>query len=448
MNTLQFSLLLWPVLALVVAKTSRISRRASVGLPLAYLGGLFLIHWPGAALYLQAGYSYYRPDIVKEGFFLTTLGAAAFVIGLLVISLFGKRTVKIKSRYRTGKDVELESGRLAKFLLYFGLFTYLVLQPLLAGLPTITAVVSGMAELSVVGICLGVWGAFQTGNARQFRFWLLIALLFPFVTLLNAAFVGYGVHNLLTVMAFILVLVKLRVRTMILLPMLVYLGLSFYVSYMRDRGEYRELAWRQQAGVVEKLAKVGNMFFDFEFFDPDNELHLNNIDRRLNQNWLVGSSVEYMEAGNREFANGETLFNAVIALIPRILWPDKPKVGGGGDLVTNYTGIYFAKYTSVGAGQILEFYANFGRYGVVLGMFILGLAMGVFDNRAAYYLRLNNYKGFILWFLPGLGFLQAGGNFVEIAATVGASLGTAIIVIFMAKKYMGKKVTRRLVLPG
>ncbi len=46
--------------------------------------------------------------------------------------------------------------------------------------------------------------------------------------------------------------------------------------------------------------------------------------------------------------------------IPRALWPNKPVVGGSGDLVSTYTGIRFADGTSVGIGQVLESFVNFG----------------------------------------------------------------------------------------
>ncbi len=441
MSNYLFLLLSWVALGLIIAQLPKITGRASVGLPLAYFTGLFLIHWPGAAVYLVEGYYYYNPDVVMEGFYLTTWGVVAFAVGLLAISLLHKRLklARVETRSHAVAHMSIETNKLAKFFLYTGLFSYLFLQPLLGGVATISAVVGGMAALSIVGTCLGVWGAVQGKNPRRFRWWLLVAFMFPFITLLNSAFVGYGVHSMITIFAFTLVLIKLRPRIVLIALIFAYLGMSFYVSYMRDRTEYRELVWQQQAGYLDRLEKVSDMFINFEFFDPDNSNHLRLVDLRLNQNHLVGSSIYYLEKGNRSFAGGETIFNAFIALIPRAVWPNKPKVGGGGDIVTNYTGISFAKGTSVGAGQILEFYVNFGRDGVLVGMFILGMLIGFFDLHAAYNLRAGNRRGFILWFLPGLGFLQAGGNLIEVTTTVGASVGTAMIAIFIARKYMQRK---------
>jgi len=441
MNDLQIALLSWVFIGLFIALLPKLRGRMSVGLPLAYFFGLFLIHWPGAALYLVDGYYYYNPVVIREGFYLTTSGVVAFAVGLLAISLLHKRLNLAKNapRQHATTHIPLETNKLAKFFYFTGLFTYLILQPLLSGVATISAVVSGMAALSVVGVCLGVWGAIQGKSKKRFRLWLALSLLFPFITLLNAAFVGYGVQNLIIIFAFTLGFVKLKPRIILVALIFSYLGMSFYVSYMRDRTEYRELVWQQQISYLERVDKVSDMFFNFEFFDLDNTDHLVYVDRRLNQNHLVGSSIYYLERGNRSFAEGETIFNAFIALIPRAIWPNKPKVGGGGDVVTNYTGIEFAKGTSVGAGQILEFYVNFGRDGVLVGMFVLGMLIGLFDIRAAASLTAGNRRGFILWFLPGLGFLQAGGNLIEVTTTVGASVGTALIAIFIARKYMRRK---------
>ena len=87
----------------------------------------------------------------------------------------------------------------------------------------------------------------------------------------------------------------------------------------------------------------------------------------MNQNQLVGAAVQYLESGYAPFATGDTLIQSALAIIPRAIWPDKPVFAGSPGLVTQYTGIQFAAGTSVGVGQVLEFYINFGSPGVVGG---------------------------------------------------------------------------------
>src|ERR1700734_2977948 len=96
------------------------------------------------------------------------------------------------------------------------------------------------------------------------------------------------------------------------------------------------------------------------------------VDARLNQNWLVGAAVNRLSETDA-FAHGDTLWDAPLALIPRALWPDGPTNAGSGDLVNRYTDIKFGAGTSVGIGQVLEFYANFGTTGVMIGFALMGL---------------------------------------------------------------------------
>ena len=74
-----------------------------------------------------------------------------------------------------------------------------------------------------------------------------------------------------------------------------------------------------------------------------------------------------------DFAYGGTV--PLWGFVPRALWPDKPAVGGGGSLVSEYTGIPFGEGTSVGAGQVLELYVNFGIPGVLAGFTGLGFLL-------------------------------------------------------------------------
>src|SRR5262249_48114281 len=137
-----------------------------------------------------------------------------------------------------------------------------------------------------------------------------------------------------------------------------FVGLSVYVSYMRDRSEIRDVVWGGQS-LGDRVDRVATTFHAFEWFDPSKDEHLARIDSRLNQSFLVGAAVSRLsDIGG--FAGGETLWDALIAVVPRALWPDKPVVAGSGNLVTRFTGIEFAAGTSVGIGQVMEFYVNFG----------------------------------------------------------------------------------------
>ena len=182
-----------------------------------------------------------------------------------------------------------------------------------------------------------------------------------------------------------------------------------------------------------RIAQLQKTSADFEWFDVSNNQHLKQVDGRLNQSFLAGLAVSRMsDTGN--YVHGDTLWEALIALVPRAIWPDKPIEAGSGNMVSEYTGLKFAVGTSVGIGHVMEFYVNFGTPGVIIGFLIMGILVTTLDVAAAERLALNNLQGFVLWFLPGISLLQVGGSLVE--ATVSAV--ASIAVAFLANKYLDR----------
>ncbi len=100
-------------------------------------------------------------------------------------------------------------------------------------------------------------------------------------------------------------------------------------------------------------------------------------------------------------------------------------------LVTEYTGIPFEEGTSVGAGQVLEFYVNFGIPGVLAGFAGLGFLLMRLDIGIMRAFAAGDLAGVLLRAMPGLSLLQPGGNLLEIlVAFVGAILGGGRAALF------------------
>src|SRR5439155_5366669 len=118
--------------------------------------------------------------------------------------------------------------------------------------------------------------------------------------------------------------------------------------------------------------------------------HLKAIDLRLNQNYFVGRVVRTMELGQEQYAYGATLYDAVLALVPRIVWRDKPVAAGSGRTVSRYARIRLSPTTSFGIGQVMEFYINFGPFGVLAGFLIMALLVRIMDTQAALCLEEGN----------------------------------------------------------
>jgi hypothetical protein len=396
-------------------------RIPGTGLTFAYLLNISLIHLTGATIYLLPAYQDHDPRLTELGFEQSLYGVIAFALGGLITPILIHKGIlpRAKASFRP-------NARLPKAYLVCGVAFYLLSSSFLGRLPTATAIVSAGQELAIVGLALCCWTAWREHNTRRMLAWLGLSLLLPLTTLMTAGMLGYGAVAVLIILIFVASYLDASIKTAIAGALIIYLGLSVYVSYMRDREEIRASVWGGQS-ISDRLDRIAGTAANFEWFDPADFQHLQRIDSRLNQNFLVGAAV-YRLNDTQAYARGDTLWDALLALIPRVIWPEKPITAGSGNLVSRYTGIDFAAGTSVGVGQVMEFYLNFGTPGVFIGFLIMGVFVTTLDWQAAERLALGDLRGFVLWFLPGIAFLQVGGQLVEITASAGASLIVALVV--------------------
>ncbi len=420
-------LALWLAAWLAAAAVILYSRgkRGAVGsgLVLAYLVNLWLLHWPAAATYLLPWYWYFNLDVVEAGFQQSTYAVIAFAVGSVLVAPLLLRGFRFPARAAP----RAPEPRLAKVYMVVGLACYLILVRLAESFATITALLAAGWNLLVVGLALASWEAWQRGRRGASLGWLVVAACLPFFTIVAQGFLWYGAAAFLSVFSFFVTFYRPRWKLVLMACLIAYLGTSLYVTYMRDRLAIRDVVWRDQP-LVDRLEVVYLTLSNPEWFNAPNVAHLQAIDLRLNQNLLVGAAVHYQRARLQDFAHGETLWLALVALVPRVVWPGKPAVAGSEDLVTKYTGIPFVQGTSVGIGQVMEFYINFGVVGVVLGFLILGVIVRVVDSAAGHRLVKGDWQGFTLWYLPGLALLQVGGSLVELTSSAGAAIATALLV--------------------
>ncbi len=174
-------------------------------------------------------------------------------------------------------------------------------------------------------------------------------------------------------------------------------GIVLVLFIQSIKFEYREKIWNgldRNGGnssaflglVSERIANPS------EIFKPD---RLYEMTVRTNQGRLVAQllyNVPYIYP----YANGETILKAFLsAPVPRIFWPNKPKIGGGDNMCRffgdcDYTG------TSYNLGPIGEAYVNFGRIGGILFMFLYGLIMKFMYVSA---IRISEkYPTIVFWF--------------------------------------------------
>ena len=422
---LELLLVIWAALlvALVIFAIGQPGRGGA--LTLAYFLGLSLIHVPGVLPFLGSDGKLWDLDMTEIGFEITILGMAAFAFGAVLVRRIDRRrgVAKGAPQRRRAQPIEHLGWR----AIVLGVVASFVLVPLSVRVPSLTSVVSALATLLILGLWLVLYGAAVTADLRRTLATLALLPLLPLATLVMGGYLGYGVYWILSVVAFLFVITRRRIWFYFGAPVAVFLGLSLFVTYMGQRAGIRELVWKEQAGMVDRIDRVSALVTEFQLLDLASPTHVAAIDKRLNQNWLVGAAVMYHEDGWAAFAYGATV--PLSGLIPRAVWPDKPGVGGGGDVVSDFTGIRFDEDTSVGTGQVLEFYVNFGIPGVLLGFLGLGYLLMRLDQGIMRSLAADDTRGLLVRAMPGLTLLQPGGNLLEILVACVAAFAAAHLII-------------------
>lgn len=426
-------LLIWVLLGILLVVFG-VGRPGEGGaLTLAYFGGLAMIHVPGVVPFAFAesvpvlfNEPYNTdPDATWIGFAVTIAGMSAFVLGAVLARVFDR--MRGLATALSARQRGMAFRVLGRRALIFGALAYFVLIPPSRMVPSMTSIVGASATLLILGLWLALYGAVQEGDARRVRIALAVLPLLPLGTLITGGYLGYGIYWVLSVLAFVFVILRRRVWFYVAAPVAVYLGLSLFVSYMAVRQGIRDVVWNGQSSFAERLDRVSSIVTDFQLLDLGSARQVSYLDSRLNQNALVGLAVQHIDSGWAELGYGDTV--APWALIPRAVWPDKPWVGGGRDVVSRFTGLVYDPSTSVGAGQVLEFYVNFGLPGELIGFLLWGFGLMWLDRGIMRALAGDDVRGVLLRALPGLMLLQPGGNLLEILVAVVAALLVAHVTV-------------------
>ena len=398
---------------------------AGVGLVFAYVFSFVTLYALAPAMYLLPWYD------MAAGYDLTAAGLREAALAMLGFAV-GTEIARPIARRRTERlDAPEQPGpiepRLTNLLLLTGAVLYVVTFALAGVLPGITAIVSTGSMVAVVALALKCWSAWHAGRGALMWLWLAATLSLPFITVVGQGFLGYGFAAMMTIFAFVASYYRPRTAVVIAGLLLGYIGLSVYVTYMRDRRDIRAVVWTGGA-MEERFEQIGTTLSTIEWFDLREVSHLDRIDVRLNQDYLLGAAVVYLAGGSTEFARGRTMWEALVALVPRAIWPNKPVVAGSGNLVSDFTGIRFADGTSVGIGQVMEAYVNFGRAGVVLVFIVLGAVVSSADRLAYARLARGQAADFLVRYLPALSLLQVGGSYAEVTSSGAAALVVAVVM--------------------
>jgi hypothetical protein len=258
--------------------------------------------------------------------------------------------------------------RTLMIMVVVGVATRLVLVPIAPGsLRYVARLVSNLAYVGGFGLML----------ARTPRWWMWLGA--PF--LIEAVFCAIdGQFSDLLMWSCCLSLVaayhfRLRSRTLVAV---FGVALVAVIALNGIKSDFRQTVRSEGLQSDERVALAARSWYTL-FSSPGLVFSAQNLAfnvSRLNQGAITSRVLLWTPAAE-PFARGETIWAAVrAALLPRILDPNK-YVAGGFDNYPRFTGLQLNPGTSINISVPGEMYANFGRGGAYIGVFIYGVFLGL-----------------------------------------------------------------------
>lgn len=389
-------------------------KRLSFGLPIAYLGSLLLIHVPGPVAYLLDSKGFLTGvTFTQIGVALAAIGAACFVVGVWFAHVTTQPVVAVPA----------PRANYWSFCLYGGVVLSTISY--IVNIPTVGAVLSKAGPVWMLAVMLGLRSAMRRRDTIATWRWLATLGLYPLLMLLLGGFLSYGSTAAIIVLSAIAVTARSGKKVAFGTVLLVYVGISVFLGYFQNRSAIREAVWGGRDAEARIAVSVGAIR-DVAFFDPSNERHLEAFDLRLNQNYFVGLAASRIETGLVPYLHGSSLWDGILAVIPRALWPEKPVEAGSPKIVAEMTGLQLSTTTSFGVGNVMEFQINFGVPGVIIGFLLLGFTIGRLDRRSAEEEAKGELGNVFLFFLPCVAIIQPNGSIVEITGGAAAAVGAGL----------------------
>lgn len=171
---------------------------------------------------------------------------------------------------------------------------------------------------------------------------------------------------------------KVNIKLLIVGLVVVSIGFSLFAQYrhfLSIRGLTQDKALSDISENIEK-AYTGSGSIKEEFVEGINYL-LHRLS--LNGSTEMVISLKTLSGSPVEKRHGDTLTPIIYAFVPRFVLPDKPD-SNIGRLINKEFQVSLAETTYISAGQLAEFYWNFGIPGVIFGMLFIGILFSFISN--------------------------------------------------------------------
>jgi hypothetical protein len=300
----------------------------------------------------------------------------------LLVGYYGGAPLRLNTPFRAFRPTDSGTLRIwGTMLVWGGLFVDTARQ-----LVPVPLVLRGLLHFvtmfSLLGIALLTILAVQGRLGRRDR-WLLYAA----ITLTALLRAGSGLVSNVIILAITIFLAVWAGGGRIGARWLFVAALSM-AAMMAMRSvalEYRARSWfvETQLSLVGRAALMGSLMVS--------KVETEGVVSTVGDGWeiIAGRSanldlladVVRQTGSTVPFWDGETYLSLVGFAVPRFLWPNKPTKTLGQDFGHRYGYLdSWDTWTSINLPFLVEFYANFGEVGVLIGMVIVGVLYRLLDN--------------------------------------------------------------------
>ncbi len=276
-----------------------------------------------------------------------------------------------------------------------------------------------VSNLQFVGMYMAIFGNFK------FK-WLVVAAI---LGLAASAAVLQGMFGELVqwmILSFLIIAMVVKIPTWGKITMMV-IGMFLLMLVQSTKQEYRMATW--YATSTKSNSEIYKEIIVSRITSPAKLVEsgpIENMGARLNQGWIVARIMNHMPE-ETPFVRGETVKTALYAsLLPRFLAPGKIKAGGRANF-ERFTGTILPETTSMDISLVGEGYANYGKYGGMIFLFLVSL---LYNWVIVKIIQISKkYPTLIIW-IPFLFFqvMKAETDF----STVLNYLTKASVIAFMA----------------
>lgn len=220
-----------------------------------------------------------------------------------------------------------------------------------------------LAGMKFIGLFLLILGK------EKLNIWLTVLVLGSIV---SSSFGSGMFHDLLTWFIYTVAVFGIKYKYNLRVKLI---GLSVFILLVSIlqilKASYRQTTNQKgEEANIETFAKL---------YQKENEekgvlsfVNLAKSNVRINQGFII-TNIMTTVPDKEPFSNGSELYQIIeAAVMPRILAPDKLNAGDQ-TIFTKYSGIPLTEGTSMGLSSLGDAYVNFGVFGGVVFMFVLGL---------------------------------------------------------------------------